>query len=239
MVRLQPKPKGVVDNRTAQPSISCSMRGRPALPLFLNALLIVGIALLSWRKLATWQGWQLLLGAGVSMGCVAWSTWEARTSLRDSRDVCVRSDHWTLELYALCQGATALSALAFKTQWPTEATTYLMGGALIFVGGVTLRISAVLELGRFYSHRVRVITDHQIVETGPYRWIRHPAYSGMLLAHLGLVLVFFNWLSVALLICALLPALVLRILVEERTLTNLPGYVEFCATRARILPHIW
>jgi protein-S-isoprenylcysteine O-methyltransferase Ste14 len=61
----------------------------------------------------------------------------------------------------------------------------------------------------------------------------------MLLAHLGLVLVFFNWLGLVLLFAALLPALVIRILVEERALASLPGYAEFCASRARILPHIW
>lgn len=215
------------------------MRGRPAFPLLLNALLVIGMALLSWRKLVTWQGWPLLLGTGVSIGYVAWSIWEVRTSLKDSRTQCVRSDRWTLELYALSQGATAISALAFSSQWPTEATIYLTAGALLFVGGVSLRVSAVLELGQFYSHRIRVIDTHQVVQTGPYRWIRHPAYSGMLLAHLGLVLVFFNWVSLVLLLFALLPALVIRILLEERTLASLPGYVEFCAGRARILPHIW
>jgi protein-S-isoprenylcysteine O-methyltransferase Ste14 len=215
------------------------MRGRATLPLFMNASLVIGMALLSLRKVSTWQGWPLLLGTGVSIGYLAWSTWEARTSLRDSRAKCVRSDRWTLELYALSQGATALSALAFRSQWPTEAMVWLSGGALLFTGGAILRVCAVLELGQFYSHRVQVMGMHQVVQTGPYRWIRHPAYAGMLLAHLGLVSVFFNWVSLFLLLAALLPALVVRILVEERTLANLPGYVEFCASRARILPHVW
>lgn len=120
-----------------------------------------------------------------------------------------------------------------------EATVCLIAGASLFWGGLILRISAVLELGQFYSHRVQVTGKQRVVQTGPYRWIRHPAYSGMLLLHLGLVTVFFNWLSFSLLLAALLPALVNRILVEERTLLSLPGYVEFCAGRARILPHIW
>jgi protein-S-isoprenylcysteine O-methyltransferase Ste14 len=215
------------------------MRGQSAFPLFLNATLVIGMALLSWRKLSTWQGWPLLLGTCVSVGYVAWSIWEARISLKDSRSKCVRSDRWTLELYALSQGTTAISALAFRSQWPTEAIVYMIGGALLFVGGLFLRASAVIELGQFYSHRVQVMDIHQVVQTGPYRWIRHPAYSGMFVAHLGLVLVFFNWLSLVLLLAALLPALVIRILVEERALAKLPGYVEFCASRARILPYIW
>jgi protein-S-isoprenylcysteine O-methyltransferase Ste14 len=61
----------------------------------------------------------------------------------------------------------------------------------------------------------------------------------MLLLHAGLVLVFFNWLSLLLLLGALLPALVRRILVEERTLLNLAGYSEFCRHRARLVPYVW
>ncbi|HEY5961104.1 MAG TPA: hypothetical protein VIV60_31320, partial [Polyangiaceae bacterium] len=68
------------------------MRGRTAVPLFLNATLLIAIALLSWSKLSTWRGWPLLLGAGVSIAYVAWTMWESRTSLKDSRAKSVSSD---------------------------------------------------------------------------------------------------------------------------------------------------
>jgi hypothetical protein len=59
-----------------------------------------------------------------------------------------------------------------------------------------LRATAVLELGLFHSHRV--------VQTGPYKWTRHPAHAGM---HLALVSVSFNWVSLLLSFVAPLPAL--------------------------------
>jgi len=59
------------------------------------------------------------------------------------------------------------------------------------------------------------------------------------MAHLGLALVFFNWVSFTILLGALLPAVVVRILVEERTLVALPEYAEFCYRRARLIPLVW
>lgn len=105
--------------------------------------------------------------------------------------------------------------------------------------GLALRFMAVRTLGELYSHRVRITSEHRIVRTGPHAWLRHPAYSGMLLAHFGLLLVFFNWVSMAFICVALAPMLVPRILVEERTLESLPGYADFCRGRARLIPLVW
>ena len=50
----------------------------------------------------------------------------------------------------------------------------------LFAAGVAFRLWAVFTLGRFYSHSVRLRRDHRIVESGPYRFVRHPAYAGMI-----------------------------------------------------------
>lgn len=215
------------------------MNRRAAVPLLLNVVLIVGVGLLAWHKLEHWSGFALFFGASVAIAYVAWGVWEAQVSIRDSRDRSLRSDRWTLEAYALSQGSTALTALALNSRWPFLPNLCVIGGAILFGFGAILRVLAVRALGEFYSHRVRVTSEHRIVQTGPYKWLRHPAYSGMLMAHLGLVLVFFNWVSFTILLGALLPALVVRILVEERTLGALPEYTEFCYRRARLIPLVW
>jgi len=215
------------------------MRTRAFVPLLLNVVLVLGMALLAWRKLVAWRGLGLQLGVGVSTAYVCWTLWELRTSLRDSRAQSVRSDRGTLETYAIAQGTTALSVLALETHWPCEPSLFIVSGAVLFACGAVLRITAVRELGRFYSHRVQVTDDHRVVQTGPYKWLRHPAYSGMLLGHLGLVLVFFNWISFILMVGTLVPALLVRIILEEKTLSSLPSYAEFCAGRARIIPYVW
>jgi len=178
-------------------------------------------------------------GAGVAIAYMAWGAWEIRASVCDARDGSLRSDRWTLEACALSQGSTALKAVALTPHWPFLPELRIISGALWLGFGALLRISAVRELGEFYSHRVRVASEHRIVQTGPYRWLRHPAYSAMLMVHVGLVLVFLNWVSFMILLGALLAALVVRILVEERRLVVLPEYAEFCRRRARLIPLLW
>ena len=196
---------------------------RAAVPLVMNLALFLGMALLAWHKLSAWHGRRLALGVGVCTIYVAWGLWEMRTSLRDSRAQSVRSDRWTFEAYALAQGTTALSALALKSCWPFQPIMFMIGGTTLLCCGAVLRVAAVRELGQYYSHRVQVTNEHQVIRTGPYKCIRHPAYSGMLLAHLGLILAFFNWVSLGLLFGALVPALLARIVQEERTLSSLPS----------------
>ena len=230
---------GRVDKNTVVWAKLIPMRGRAAAPLVMNVALILGIALLAWHKLSAWHGRRLALGVGVCTVYVAWGLWETRTSLRDSRVQSVRSDRWTFEAYALAQGTTALSALALKSCWPFQPVMFMIGGTILFCCGAVLRVAAVRELGQYYSHRVQITNEHQVIQTGPYKCVRHPAYAGMLLAHLGLILVFFNWVSLGLLFGALVPAVLARIIQEERTLSSLPGYVEFSRGRARIVPYVW
>lgn len=205
----------------------------------LNAGLIVGMGLLAWHQLSHWSKVARYFGAGVALAYMAWGAWEIRVSVRDARHGSFRSDRWTLEAYALSQGSTALTALALTPHWPFLPELCIIAGALLFGIGALVRISAVRELGEFYSHRVRVASEHRVVQTGPYKWLRHPAYSGMLMVHVGLVLVFFNWVSFTILLGALVPALVVRILVEERALVVLPEYAKFCRRRARLIPLLW
>src|SRR5690348_13756232 len=64
--------------------------------------------------------------------------------------------------------------------WP------LVLGAVVFAAGLALRAWAVKELGRFFKFTVVVQEEHRVVDTGPYRLIRHPSYTGLLLVELGL-----------------------------------------------------
>jgi protein-S-isoprenylcysteine O-methyltransferase Ste14 len=79
-----------------------------------------------------------------------------------------------------------------------------------------------------------------VVSSGPYRWLRHPAYAGQWLEMAGIGIGTGNALSAA--TCVLLPLVGIkaRIAAEERELTaSLPGYREYIRGKPRIVPLIW
>jgi len=116
-----------------------------------------------------------------------------------------------------------------------------LGGLALMGGGVVVRLWAILTLGRFFTVDVRVHARQTVVDGGPYRWVRHPAYTGLLLFFVGMGLSLTNWAS--LLVLALLPAvgLLVRIRSEERALLAGLGedYRRFAATRRSLFPGIW
>jgi protein-S-isoprenylcysteine O-methyltransferase len=119
--------------------------------------------------------------------------------------------------------------------------------ALIWIGiammwaGMAFRLWAVLTLGAFFRTSVVVQDGHQLVTAGPYRWLRHPSYTGVIVTMTGLGLAIGNWGSLAAL--AILPTLAIawRMHVEERALTEQFGeaYRDFRKTHAAVIPVIW
>ena len=84
-------------------------------------------------------------------------------------------------------------------------------------------------------------TSNAVVCTGPYRWIRHPSYSGLLLIVGGFGAALGNWLSLTACVVLPLPAIVWRIHVEEAELNRVLGeaYRTYQSDRARLIPHLW
>jgi protein-S-isoprenylcysteine O-methyltransferase Ste14 len=107
--------------------------------------------------------------------------------------------------------------------------------------GIALRVWSFRTLGRYFTFVIETSADQPVIDKGPYRLLRHPSYTGLLLAIAGLSVVMGNWLSSVALIAGSAWGLVIRIGVEERALVQALGsrYLEFAATRKRLVPYVW
>ena len=156
-----------------------------------------------------------------------------------------RAEGWSLVVVVACVvgglvGAIELAnwnaATIGAARWPL----FVLGLALM-AAGIVVRQWAILVLGRFFTVDVRVHPDQTVVERGPYRWVRHPSYSGLVVFFVGLGLALGNWASLAVVVLLPTAGLVVRIRSEERALLAALGedYRRFAATRPRLFPGVW
>jgi protein-S-isoprenylcysteine O-methyltransferase Ste14 len=143
---------------------------------------------------------------------------------------------WQAGIAALAEAAW-LPRLGAGQKW---ATPCLVAGIAATGTGIALRQWAITTLGQYFTGHVLVQPGQTVVSSGPYRWLRHPPYTGQWLEMIGIGLATGNAASTA--TCALLPliGITARINGEERELTaTLPGYRDYIQGQPRLVPHIW
>lgn len=96
-------------------------------------------------------------------------------------------------------------------------------------------------MGRYFTFTVQTSSDQPVITDGPYRVVRHPSYTGLLLVFMAVGLFIGNWYSLVVLTVVVASGLVFRIRVEERALMqNLGnGYSDYAAAHKRLVPLIW
>jgi protein-S-isoprenylcysteine O-methyltransferase Ste14 len=114
-------------------------------------------------------------------------------------------------------------------------------GLLVISVGAFLFVWARRVLGHFYSGHVSVIEGQPLVQRGPYRIIRHPAYMGYLLISLGISLGFSSLSGFAAVIFILLPSVVYRLRVEDGLLAEHFGeaFKTYANKTKRLIPFVW
>jgi len=107
------------------------------------------------------------------------------------------------------------------------------------LAGIALRWYAVWVLGASFTVDVSTRPGQAVVEAGPYRWIRHPSYTGGLLTILGLLVCCDNWASLAAVVIAL-AGYAYRIRIEERALAGDLGapYRDYMRRTKRLIPFV-
>jgi protein-S-isoprenylcysteine O-methyltransferase Ste14 len=164
----------------------------------------------------------------------------SRTLVPRNRGDAPTSDRGTKR--TLVAGVVAGGVVAVETatripaaRWGSNGWFGVVLGTVIALARIALRTWAVKTLGRYFQREVVIEAGQQIVRSGPYRWIRHPAYSGNLLALFGFGVAVGSWLGAVLGTLLALLAHLPRINVEEGVLRRAFGepYVRYAATTAR------
>lgn len=124
---------------------------------------------------------------------------------------------------------------ALETAW-----SFVLGAVLAWLG-LLLRWWSFAALGAYFTTVVKTAADQPVVSRGPYRVLRHPSSTGLLVALLGCGLMAGNWVGAVACFLVVLLALVHRLRREERALVGTLGdaYLDFAKHRARLVPFVW
>jgi protein-S-isoprenylcysteine O-methyltransferase Ste14 len=186
-----------------------------------------------WLIAAVWFVW-FVVAAGTG-----YAGSDARDKIANyATTVSVRADVvMLLSMFGAVGAAISLRQAALPgTPWLGVA----LGLALVTCG-LALRHWAARTLGPFFTRSVAIRSGHRVIDTGPYRFVRHPGYTGTILSLVGLALTLWNWVSFLILVAGWVLAFIPRIKAEEAVLeANLDGpYREFERARKRLIPGVW
>ena len=114
-------------------------------------------------------------------------------------------------------------------------------GAILVITGLIIRITSILTLKQHFTYTVTKIEDHELIETGLYKYIRHPGYLGQLIIFAGVATSLSNWLSVLFMIIPVFSGYVYRIRTEERFMIEHMGqkYIDYQKRTKRLIPVIY
>jgi protein-S-isoprenylcysteine O-methyltransferase len=164
--------------------------------------------------------------------------------LKRSRDDSVDADDSSLRMLWITIMIAVTAGILASSRMPGGAIAnraVFWTGCALFGLGLALRWYSIMYLGRFFTVNVAIHSRHEVIDTGPYRLIRHPSYAGALLAFLGLALCLANWWSLALIMVPILWAFGRRMSLEESALANALGapYVKYMGRTKRLAPFIY
>ena len=152
-------------------------------------------------------------------------------------------DRGTRVLIAITIGAAIAAASVADSIAPSLRVPLAgrVAGVTVMWLGMAIRVWAIATLGAAFRTTVEVDPGQAVVTRGPYRWIRHPSYTGLLVIVAGFGLAAGGWPSFAACVVLPLPAIVRRIHVEEAELERVLGgaYRDYATGRARLIPRLW
>ena len=183
-------------------------------------IVLFWVVFYAWLAAELWIGWRYRVPAGSA----------ARD--RGSRTLLIASV-WLGVAVGVGLSFTQASVIG-----PLRVLLLALGTAAM-LAGVALRWSAIRTLGRSFTTAVAVRADQAVVESGPYRWVRHPSYTGGLITVSGCLIACANAVSLIAIVIPLLGYLY-RMRVEEQALMAGLGapYRDYMQRTKRLIPFI-
>jgi protein-S-isoprenylcysteine O-methyltransferase Ste14 len=130
---------------------------------------------------------------------------------------------------------------ATKTGRIYHWNTFFAVGSVLIIIGLIIRITSIMTLKKQFTYMVSKIENHELIEKGLYKSIRHPGYLGQLIIFTGTSTLLSNWLSVLLMIIPVFLGYYYRIIVEEKFMINQMGqkYIDYQKRTKRLIPKIY
>ncbi|MFN2476674.1 MAG: isoprenylcysteine carboxylmethyltransferase family protein [Chthoniobacterales bacterium] len=162
-----------------------------------------------------------------------------------SRGTGVPQDRSTLRVLWIVIFGSIVAGIFVTTHWRgaifPHREVFALVGLATFVIGIALRWWAIITLGRFFTVDVQIAADHELVERGPFRLVRHPSYTGGLLAFTGFALSLGNWAAALVTVLPIFLAFVRRMNVEEHALSTALAdkYASYMRRTKRLVPFVY
>lgn len=120
-----------------------------------------------------------------------------------------------------------------------ENFTITISGSFLTILGTGLRMWGMWTLGKYFSVHIEIKGGHKLVESGPYKFIRHPAYAGNIIQALGIPLILNAYLSLSISTLLIILFLYRLKLEEEVLIREVKGYENYVKRTDRLIPKVW
>jgi protein-S-isoprenylcysteine O-methyltransferase Ste14 len=119
--------------------------------------------------------------------------------------------------------------------------TFFIIGSVVTITGLIIRILSIIKLKHQFTYTVTRIENHELIESGLYKVIRHPGYLGQLIIFLGISICLSNWLSILFMIIPVLSGYMYRIHVEEKFMAEQLGqkYLDYKKRTKKLIPSVY